>query len=162
MSEPEPRVRPTSVPALLILALVAGVAGWLLFARFYGSLPPLPLLPAITLAVLAVVEGIVALSTGRRIARKPGTEPVNPLAVARYVLIAKASSAAGALFTGLYAGGLLWVVQHRGQLAYAADDVLPAAAGAVGSAALAAAALWLEHSCRIPPDQDEQNHDADR
>ncbi|BCJ32662.1 membrane protein [Actinocatenispora thailandica] len=158
MSEPpQPRVRPTSVPTLVVTVLLAGVAGWLLFARFYGSLPPLPLLPAITLAILAIVEGITALSTGRRIARKPGTEPVNPLSVARYVLIAKASSAAGALFTGLYAGGLLWLVQNRGQLASAAADVLPAAAGAVSSMALAAAALWLEHSCRIPPDPEDEN-----
>lgn len=157
-NSPQPRVRPTSVPTLVVTALLAGVAGWLLFARFYGSLPPLPLLPAITLAVLAVVEGIAALSTGRRIAHKPGTEPVNALTVARYVLIAKASSAAGALFAGLYGGGLLWVVQNRGQLASAAADVLPAASGAVASLALAAAALWLEHSCRIPPDPDDEKN----
>jgi hypothetical protein len=47
-------------------------------------------------------------------------------------------------------------VQNREQLASAAADVLPAASGAVASVALAAAALWLEHSCRIPPDPDEE------
>jgi hypothetical protein len=144
---------------LLLVAVVAAIAGWLLFDRFYGALPPLPLLPGITLAVLAAVEGIVAWTTARRIARKPGTEPVNPLAVARYVLVAKASSAAGAIFAGLYGGALVWVLQQRGQLAAAADDVTPAAAGFVGAALLVAAALWLEHACRVPEQPDDEDDD---
>ncbi|GAA4200296.1 DUF3180 domain-containing protein [Actinocatenispora rupis] len=159
--EPEPRVRPTSRAMLGIVAVVAAVAGWLLFDRFYGDIPPLPLVPGITLVVLAVVEGIVARSTAQRIEHRPGTEPVNPLAVARYVLVAKASSTAGAIFAGLYGGALIWVLLKRGQLAAAADDVAPAVAGLVGSALLVAAALWLEHACRVPERPDDED-DEDR
>lgn len=160
--EPEPRVRPTNVPMLLLVVVVAAVAGWLLFDRFYGSLPPLPLPPGITLFILAVVEGIVAWTTARRIEHRPGTEPVNPLAVARYVLVAKASAAAGAIFAGLYGGALVWVLQQRGQLAAAADDVAPAAIGVIGAVLLLAAALWLEHACRVPDQPDDSDDDDKR
>ena len=42
---------------------------------------------------LAVLEGYAALNTRARIERKPGRDPVDPLAVARYVVLAKASVA---------------------------------------------------------------------
>lgn len=156
-SKPRPRVPPSSPWLLLVAGVVAAIAGWLLFDKFYGSIPPLPLPPAVTLLVLAIVEAIVAFTTRRRIERRPGTVPVNPLAVARYVLVAKASAAAGAIFTGLYAGALGWLLHERGQLSAAAADVKPAAAGMLGAALLLAAALWLEHCCRIPesPEDDE-------
>jgi hypothetical protein len=154
---PEPRVRPTSVPTLVLVAVVAAALGWVLFSRFYGSLPPVSLLPALTLLVLAVVEGITAVSTRSRVERRPGTQPVNPLTVARYVLIAKASSVAGAIFLGGYAGILAWVLAHRGRLAAAADDVLPAALGAGASVLLVLAALLLERSCRIPDRPDDED-----
>ncbi len=159
--EPEPRVRPTSPAALVVAAVVAGVGGWVLFDRFYGVIPALPVLPGVTLFLVAAVEGIAAWTTARRIDRAPGTVPVNPLVVARYVLVAKASATAGALFTGAYGGILLWVVQQRDRLTAAADDVLPAAAGLIGSVLLVVAALWLERSCRIP-DRPEDDRDADR
>ncbi|MGA8113455.1 MAG: DUF3180 domain-containing protein [Actinocatenispora sp.] len=157
--EPEPQLRPSSPGMLVLVAVLAGVAGWVLFDRFYGDIPPLPLLPGITLLVIAVVEGIAAWTTKRRIDRHPGTEPVNPLAVARYVLVAKASATAGALFAGLYGGALLWVVRYRDQLAAAGDDVAPAAAGALGSIVLVVAALLLERACRVPhrPEDDDED-----
>ncbi len=41
------------------------------------------------------------------------------------------------------------------RLQAAADDLPGAILGTVACAALTAAALWLEHSCRIPPSQEE-------
>lgn len=156
-STSRPRVPPSNPWLLVAAGVVAAIAGWVLFDKFYGSIPPLPLAPAVTLLILAVVEAIVALTTWRRIERKPGTVPVNPLAVARYVLVAKASAAAGSIFTGLYAGALAWLLHERAQLSAAGGDVVPAAGGMLGSALLLAAALWLEHACRIPepPEDDE-------
>lgn len=157
--QPEPQLRPTSVAMLAVAAVVAGVGGWVLFGKFYSDLPRLSVIPALTLLVLSVVESIAAGSTRARINRRPGTEPINPLAVARYVLVAKASAAAGALFTGAYGGVLLWVWTRRGELAAAGADVLPAALGWVFSVLLTAAALWLEYSCRIPRRPDEDSPD---
>lgn len=153
--EPEPQVPPTRPGVLVLVAVVAGLAGWVLFDRFYGDVPPLPLLPGITLGLLAALEAIAAWTTKRRIERRPGTLPVNPLAVARYVLVAKASSTAAALFSGAYLGILLWVLQHRGQLVAAGNDVLPAGVGLAGSVLLLIAALWLEYACRVPEQPDE-------
>jgi hypothetical protein len=154
---PEPRVRPTSIATLVLVVVVAAAAGWALFSQFYGVLPPVSLLPALTLVVLAVVEGITAVSTRSRVERRSGTQPVNPLTVARYVLVAKASSVAGALFMGGYLGILAWVWTHRGRLAAASDDVLPAALGAGAALLLLLAALWLERSCRIPRNPDDED-----
>lgn len=153
---PEPRVHPSSPGLLIAAGLVGGLAGWVVFDRFYGDLPSLPMTPALTLVLLAIVEGLAAAATRRRIDRQPGTEPVDPLVVARYVLVAKASAAAGAIFTGGYAGALIWLLDQRSQLAAAGRDVVPALAGMVGAALLLAAALWLEHSCRIPDPPDDE------
>lgn len=141
----------------MVVAAVAAAAGWVLFNEFYGALPPVSLLPALTLLVLAVVEGITAVSTRSRVERRTGAQPLNPLTVARYVLVAKASSVAGALFTGAYLGVLAWVWTHRGQLAAASDDVLPAALGTGAALLLLLAALWLERSCRIPKRPDDED-----
>lgn len=159
---PEPRVRPTNVATLVLVAVSAAIIGWVLFDRFYGSIPAMSSLPALTLLILAAVEGIVAVSTRGRLGRRPGVEPVNPLVVARYVLVAKASSVAAALFGGGYLGVLVWVWANRGRLAAANDDVLPTALGVAGAALLLAAALFLERSCRIPPGPDDEPPPGER
>jgi hypothetical protein len=81
---------------------------------------------------------------------------VDPLAVARYVVLAKASSPAGAIFTGLYGGVLAWLLV-RLDLTHARADVPPTATGLVAALALVGAALWLERSCRVPkpPEEDK-------
>ena len=62
------------------------------------------------LRTLAAFEAFLARTTKARIDRKPGAPPLDPLAVARYVVLAKASSPAGAIFSGLYGGTLVWLV----------------------------------------------------
>src|SRR5690349_15970067 len=93
------RMRPTSIPTLVVAALGAAAVGWLLISNFYGDLAAaLPILPPLVMLVLAVGEGVLAWNTKARIDRRDGTEPVDPLAVAWYVVLAKASALAGALF----------------------------------------------------------------
>ncbi|MFC7550315.1 DUF3180 domain-containing protein [Plantactinospora sp. GCM10030261] len=152
---------PTRPASLIVAGLAAAAVAWLLISSFYGDIPALPWLPPVTLAALAVLEGYAALTTRARIERRPGRDPVEPLTVARYAVLAKASSMAGAIFAGFYAGVTVWLVIERTR---AATDDLPAAVGGlVASLALVAAALWLERACRVPerPDEDEQP-DADR
>ena len=67
-----------------------------------------------------------------RIERKPGREPVDPLAVARFVVLAKASSLAGAIFAGFYAGAAAsgcWSSEPRRSRHRDAEDGPPAIAG---------------------------------
>jgi len=159
MTEPQPHLTPTKVSTLLVAAALALLAGWLLVSQFYGeTLPRLTLYPSFTLILLAAGEGITARSTRSRIERKRGTEPVEPLMVARLAALAKASSLAGALLAGGYAGILGWAYFQRDWLAAAADAVPTAAVGMVASVLLVGAGLWLENACRIPkgPDDDAE------
>jgi len=160
MTEPQPTMGPTRPATLIVSALAGAAVAWLGISRFYGDIPKLPWLPAITMAALAVSEAIAAQTTKARIDRKPGRPPVDPLLVARFVVLAKASSLAAAIFGGLYAGTTAWLLVERQRLSHAAADLPAAIGGTVASAALVAAALWLERACRVPdqPDESDEVH----
>jgi hypothetical protein len=155
--EPRPSIRPTSAATLVVAALAAAALAWLGIDQFYGEIPPLPWLPPVTLTALAVAEGVAAQSTRARIERRPGRERVDPLLVARLAVLAKASSLAGALFGGLYAGISVWLLIERQRLDYATRDLPLGLFGFAASALLVAAALWLERACRIPAAPDESD-----
>ncbi|MBQ1024433.1 DUF3180 domain-containing protein [Micromonospora sp. C95] len=154
------RMGPTRISTLVVTALAAAAAAWLLISGiYYDRLPPLPWLPVVTLAGLAVLEAYAAINTRGRIDRRPGRDPVNPLMVARFVVLAKASALVGAIFAGGYAGltGWLFVQPTRA----AADDRPAAIAGVLASTALVAAALWLERACRVPEQPDDEHEPDD-
>jgi hypothetical protein len=148
-------MRPTSLSVLVVAGLAAAAVGWLLLSAFYAQMPRLPWLPIMVLGTLAVVEAILAQNTAARIQHKPGAPRVDPLAVARYAVLAKASSLAGALFAGFSAGLLAWLALEPTRAAR--DDVPAALAGVVAALALVAAALWLERSCRVPEQPDQKD-----
>jgi Protein of unknown function (DUF3180) len=154
---PDPSLRPTSFSALVVAALAAAAVGWLLLSSFYSEMPRLPWLPIIVLAALAVAEAFLAQNTAARIQRKPGAPRVDPLAVARYVVLAKASSLAGALFAGFSAGLLSWLALEPTKAAR--GDIPAAIGGVVAALALTAAALWLERACRVPKEPDQKDGD---
>lgn len=157
---PEPqRMGPTRPATLVVSGLAAAAVAWLLISSYYRNFPSLPWLPTVTVAGLAVLEGYAALNTRTRIQR-PGRDPVDPLAVARFVVLAKASSLAGAIFAGFHGGLLVWLLLARTRAA--ANDIPAATAGLVASLSLVAAALWLEHSCRVPEGPDEEGEPDDR
>jgi hypothetical protein len=154
----EPRLRPTKPATLLVAGLAAMAVAWVLVSNYYGDIPKIPWLPAFTVFAIAIGEGVLARTTKARIDRRPGAAPVEPLAVARYVVLAKASSLAGSIFAGFYVGLLVWLLAQRGRLTAASADIAPTAAGAVAALALITAALWLERACRVPkrPEDDEK------
>jgi hypothetical protein len=75
--------------------------------------------------------------------------------VARAAVLAQASAYVGAVFVGVWAGMLLHVVPQLGQLDAASGDTVTGVVGVLASAALTAAALWLERVCRVPPSEDD-------
>ena len=149
----DPSLRPTSISVLIVAGLGAAALGWLLLSFTYQSLPDLPWSPVAALFVLAIAEGSLAQNTSARIQHRRGALPVDPLAVARYVALAKASSLVGALSAGFSAGLLAWLAMEPTEAAH--NDLPVAGAGLVGAAALIGAALWLERSCRIPEKPDD-------
>ena len=156
---------------LAVLTLGLGFAAWWLIRSFYGDLPPLDWWLPAPLGVLAVAEALGARTLGTRlaalrdaragkrpVAKSPSTapvRPVEPMLVARIAVLAQASAYVGAVFLGIWAGVLAHVAPAVGRLQAAGGDTLTAVIGVGCSAALVAAALWLESVCRIPPeDQD--------
>lgn len=173
MSEPQPVLKPTEPATLVVAGLAAAAVAWLLISNFYQDLPPMIWPPAVIVAGLAAFEAVVAQNLWARIhqrgraliaRRGPGgaPEPVEPLTVARYAVLAKASSLGGAIFTGFYAGYLPWLLVESGRLPDAAADLPPTVGGLVASIGLMVAALWLERACRVPePPEEDENASPD-
>lgn len=150
---------------LVAAGVVAAVLVYALVRLSYGSLPPLPRLAGVPLLALAVVEAALGLSLRNRIRRMLEGEPyegrpLQPLAAARAVALAKASSLLGALMLGAWLGVLAFLLPRRVEIIAAGHDVPSAVVGALCSAALIAAALWLEFCCRVPGDRGNTNQES--
>jgi hypothetical protein len=178
MSERQPALRPTQPATLVVAGLAAAAVAWLLISNFYQDLPPMIWPPVVVIAGLAAFEAVIARQLWARIHQRgwllaarrrggpgggsaPGGEPVEPLLVARFAVLAKASSLGGAIFAGCYAGFVPWLLIESGRLPDAQADLPPTIGGLVASAALVAVALWLERACRVPERRDEPERDQD-
>ena len=157
---PRPSLRPTSIATLAVAGLAAAALAWLSISHWYWDIPRLPWLPAVTLLALAAFEALLAQQTRARIERRPGRPPVEPLAVARSVVLAKASSLAGAIFLGFTAAITAWLLLQAQRNQAAAADMPTAVLSVIASFALVAAALWLERACRVPERPDQNERDA--
>ena len=96
-------MKPTRLPVLLAIGVLAGSVGWsvgLLIDGAGNTLPKVPPAAAGVLGLLAAILVGLALSTRSRLRaqreRRPDARPLNPLAAARYVVLARASSPVGA------------------------------------------------------------------
>ena len=156
---------------LLVLGAGLAVAAWLLVRAGYGSLPALRWWLPVPLGVLAVAEFLGARTLRARLTaqrdRRPPAErgtapvrPVEPMLVARLAVLAQASAYVGAAFAGIWVGVLLYVAPAVSRLEAAGGDTVTGVVGVLCSAALVAAALWLESICRIPPSPDDQTPQA--
>jgi hypothetical protein len=146
-------VTPTRLRVLLALALLTGGLGWVVINSRTGDLLELPYLAPATAGLIALFELGLAKVVHDRVRGRGRGRQMHPLQVARAVVLAKASSATGALLGGLYAGLWLWFFQHA-ELRVAADNAVVAAVSVGACAVLVLAALLLERACRVPRQQD--------
>ena len=146
-------MKPTRVGVLVACCVVAGALSYLIVREVYTSIPRLPPLAPASLGLIALVEGVLAVGTRNRLLRKPGTHPVEPMLVARYAALAKASSLVGALALGAYAGVLGYVLPLR-DAPQPRNDAVVAAFGAAAGLAVVIAAYALERVCRVKPPKD--------
>ncbi|MDA1362573.1 DUF3180 family protein [Glycomyces luteolus] len=177
---PRPSLRPTSPSTLAVVGLVGAALTLLLVARYYQQAPDLGWYNSAVLLALAALLAWMAWTTRKTLRpsrrQAQGTNagglpsrasgglegPEHALQIARFAVLAKAAAIAGAAFFGAYLGFTVWLAVQSGRLTAAADDLPKAVVGTIACAALTAAALWLEHSCRIPPQDDEhRERDAD-
>jgi predicted outer membrane lipoprotein len=166
-------MRPVRRGELVALAVAVAFATWLVVRSAYGSLPEFRWWLPVPLGVLALAEAMGArtlrerLSAQREGRRSPGrnpataARPVEPMLVARLAVLAQASAWVGAVLTGAWAGVLLHTGPEVGTLSAAAGDTVTAVLGVVLAASLAVAALWLEHVCKVPPGEDDDEGPAD-
>ena len=145
---------PSRWPTLLSLVIAAGVVGWLVGDRAYGDIVALPVAASVTAGIIALFEAALARVVSRKVRGLSPGKPMHPLQVARAAVLAKASSATGALLTGFYGGFFGWVIR-RTELRAARHDAWVSAWSAAACLALLVAALLLERACRTPTRRDE-------
>ena len=145
---------PSRWPTLLGLVMAAGLLGWVVADVAWDNLVALPAAAPITAVVIAVFELGLARVVGRKVRGVSPGKQMHPLQVARAAVLAKASSATGALLFGFYAGFFLWVVRLTEKSA-AAHDAWVAGWSALACLGLLVAALLLEKACRTPTLRDE-------
>jgi hypothetical protein len=144
---------PTRKRDLTAATVVAAVAGYLLVMGLYRWFPPITLLTGVSLLAVAIAEAgwafyVRAKINDGEIGAGPGW--LHPLAVARSLVIAKASAWVGALVLGWWLGVLVYLLPRRSTLRIAGEDTAGAAVAAVCALALVIAALWLQHCCKSP------------
>lgn len=144
---------PTRKRDLTAAVLAVAVIGYLVMLVVYPRwVPPITLWTGVSLLGIAAVEA----AWGRYVRSKinegeigDGGGRLHPLAVARTVMIAKASAWVGALVLGWWLGALAYLLPHRA-LGAAVNDTPGAAVAAASALALIVAALWLQHCCEKP------------
>ena len=144
---------PTRKRDLTAATVIAAVASYLLVMLLYQWFPPITLLTGISLLAVAIAEAgwafyVRAKINDGEIGDGPGW--LHPLAVARSVLIAKASAWVGAVVLGWWLGVLVYLLPRRATMRVAGEDTAGAVVAAVCALALLVAALWLQHCCKSP------------
>ena len=154
---------PTRKRDLTAVAVLTAVVGYMLVVLTYRWFPPITLWTGISLLAVAIAEAgwafyVRAKINDGEIGDAPGW--LHPLAVARSVLIAKASAWVGALVGGWWIGVLVYLLPRRSTLKVAGEDTAGAAVAAVAALALVIAALWLQHCCKSPEEPPDNANGA--
>jgi len=144
---------PTRKRDLTAAVVVAAAIGYLLVVGLYRWFPPITVFTGLSLLGVAAVEAI----WGRYVRSKINDGLIgdahgllHPLAVARTVVIAKASAWVGALVLGWWIGVLAYLLPKRGTLRVAGQDTAGSVVAAISALALIVAAMWLQHCCEKP------------
>lgn len=134
------------------IAAVSAILTW----RFYGSMTTIPVTVSVSLWVLAVICVFAAVKVRGRVGDGmigQDSSQMNPVTVAQLMILGRAGAWTGAIVGGIYVGVSSFVIPRVGELIAASEDFPGALASALGGIALAAAGLYLERSCEVPPTQ---------
>jgi hypothetical protein len=151
------QLRRTSATDLLVPLLIVGVAVYLVLQVIYGSLPPLHYLTAVPVAVLAIIEFILARRVRAVVRHDPSAKPMTAISVARSVALGKASALVGAGAFGAVLGLLGRVLPDSSHISAAASDARVGFVLLIACAALVAAGLYLERAGIDPSDATLKN-----
>lgn len=144
----------TNVAALVGMAGFFAACALILVRRFYGSWQTVSVVWALPMwAMAALCIYLTVMVRRRREEGRVGLDrsQLNPLMVANFLVVGKASAWAGAVFGGWFIGTAVWVVPRLGTLAAAEDDLVGVLAGLLGGLSLCVAGVILERSCEVSP-----------
>ncbi|AMM19584.1 hypothetical protein AX769_04815 [Frondihabitans sp. PAMC 28766] len=147
----------TRISTVISVLVVAAAAGFALDAVLTTTLHPI-FVPAFTLglALLAIAAIVISLAVPVfRVARGRTHDPIDAYYATRVVLIAKASSIAGAIFGGGMGGLLVYMLSRP--VPISAGSIVPTIIGVVGGVALMVAGLVAEYMCTVPPEDDTRD-----
>jgi hypothetical protein len=146
---------PTRKRDLTAATVLAAVIGYMAVMLLYRYFPPIDVWTGLSLLAVAFAEAGWAFYVRAKISEGEIGDArgwLHPLAVARSVLIAKASAWVGALVFGWWIAVLVYLVPRRSTLRVAGEDTAGVVVAAVSALALVVAALWLQHCCKSPPE----------
>ena len=155
-------VRPTSTRNVVLAAALAGTAAWsllrILDTRSIDLLTQAWLGIPWSLPVGLALVGVGLLASARawsqRLSGAEGARPVDLLAAARAVAVAKASAVVGAVLAGAYAGYLLFLLPGADS-ELRTSRLWGSGATVLASVLVVGAALLLERVLRLPDDDDD-------
>ena len=146
-------MKPTSIRALALTLVIFAAVTWAVLKGIYSSLPPLTWTAVPALLIAAAVEAWLGWDLRGRILGKRVRRPMPALFVARMVALAKATSQTAALIAGVCAGFMIFLAGMTSAPTPRAD-LIDASISLGAALVLMAAALFLEHCCRVPPHDD--------
>jgi hypothetical protein len=144
-------MKPTSVTSLVAIFIGLTSATWGvldLIENRGGVLPPIGRTAPAGLFALALVVLIAALSVRTRLRSDDVRRRPHPLAMARMVVLGKASAHLGPIVGGLYAGYALVLLPDI-DIGNRRDRAIIAALAVLSAALLTVAGLLLERFCRV-------------
>jgi hypothetical protein len=154
---------PTRKRDLSAAAVLATVVGYLLVLLLYRYFPPIDVWTGLSLLAVAIAEAGWAFYVRAKINDGEIGDArgwLHPLAVARSVLIAKASAWVGALVLGWWISVLIYLLPRRSTLKVAGEDTAGTVVAAASALALVVAALWLQHCCKSPQEPPDNANGA--
>ncbi len=154
---------PTRKRDLGAAVLGAAVLGYLAVLLLYRWFPPLTVWTGMSLVAVAVAEAAWGWQVRAKIGAGQiglGQGRLHPLAVARTVVIAKASAWVGALVLGWWLAVVAYLWPRRALLRVAEHDTVGAIVAAACALALLVAAMWLQHCCKSPGDPSDDIDDG--
>ena len=153
---------PTRRRDLIAAVVAAAVLSYLLVRVVYRWFPPITGWTGASLLGVAAALAVWGFYIRARIRAGEigvGRDRLHPLAVARSVVIAKASAWMGSVVLGWWLAVVAYLLPRRDTLRVAAEDTTGALIAVLCALALVIAGLWLQHCCRSPDDQHD-NADA--
>lgn len=142
-------------PSVLVVVAVLSAGIGFLIDQYLTSSGLATFTPAVTLPILLFVLGgfvvLVALPVRRAVR---GRAKIDPFRAVRVAMLAKASSILGAVFAGLGAGLILFVVTRP--VSPPLGSLGTVNATAICGLLLVAAGLIAEHLCTIRKDDDDE------